>query len=84
MSHFNRLRAHPVFASYFKAVHPLFWWFLFRELCKLPGRLDALGRGDALISITWWGRIDIHYVAGTEPAGYGLISPTRKPWSDPC
>lgn len=84
MSCFTRLRTHPVFASYFDAVHPLFWWVLFWQLCKLPGRIDALGGGEVLITISWWGIIYIDYVGGPTPSAYRSIAPTRKAWNDPA
>ncbi|MFN4185143.1 MAG: hypothetical protein ACK4M6_10185 [Hyphomonas sp.] len=85
MSRFARLRNHPRFSDYFDAVHPLFWWVLVWQLRRAFDRIDAQGSEEALISVYWWGGIEITYYGdpAPSPSAYRPLAPTRKPWSDP-
>ncbi len=86
MPSFARLLKDPGLAQYFEVVHPLFWLVLLWQLKRAVLQVHAAGRRDALLRITWWGRVTVEYLgdAPPDPSAYRPVEPTRKPWSDPC
>lgn len=86
MSSFARLRHHPDYAEFFELVHPLFWLVLVWQLTRAIGQLAEKGSQEAVIDITWWGRVTIAFFGDSapNPSAYKPIAPSRKAWDDPC
>lgn len=79
------LRRHPDFAGFFDLVFPLFWPVLAWQLVRASKQLAAIGRGDSLVRVHWWGGITIAYFGdrAPDPSAYRPITPLRPVWSDP-
>ena len=79
------LRRHPDFAGFFDLVFPLFWPMLAWQLVRASKQLAAMGRGDSLVRVHWWGGVTIAYFGdrAPDPSAYRAITPLRPVWSDP-
>lgn len=86
MPSFARLRRHPGFAAFFDVVHPFFWPVLFWQLVRASKQIAALGCGESLVRVHWWGGITIAYLGdrAPDPSAYRPLAPSRPAWDDPC
>lgn len=86
MPSFARLRRHPAFAGFFDLVHPFFWPVLFWQLVRVSKEIAALGCGESLVQVHWWGGITIAYLGdrAPDPSAYRPLPPSRPAWNDPC
>ncbi|PKP82222.1 MAG: hypothetical protein CVT79_08010 [Alphaproteobacteria bacterium HGW-Alphaproteobacteria-18] len=80
------LRRHPDFAGFFDLVHAFFWPVLAWQLVRASKQIAALGCGESLVRVHWWGGITIAYLGdrAPDPSAYRPLAPTRKAWDDPC
>ncbi|MFN4184680.1 MAG: hypothetical protein ACK4M6_07820 [Hyphomonas sp.] len=82
----HRVRKHPAFAEYFDFVLPIFWPVVFWYLLRVADLMDARGSREALVTVHWWGGIDITYYGdpAPSPSAYRPLVAMRKAWDDPC
>ncbi len=86
MSHFARIRRHPVFAPYFAAVHPFFWPILYWQLSRLIRWMKDENLSGALLGVTWWGQLHVIFPGdkNPDPNTYRPYALSRPRWDDPA
>ena len=55
------------------------------QLVRASKQLAAMGRGDSLVRVHWWGGITLAYLGdrAPDPSAYRPITPLRAAWDDP-
>jgi hypothetical protein len=85
MTRFQRLLRSPVYRPWFDQVHPLFWPVLYWQLECTFAWMKRTGIMDVMLSIRWWGKVDVVYIGDKrpDPSAYRPYVLTKPRFDDP-